>query len=76
MTEDDLEKRLYEIIGPYKCTVQNPAGVYFYFDEGEEKPYRIADDWASENFATYEELLVAAHKWRASFDDDNAHIKY
>lgn len=62
------ETELNAAIGKYRASGTNPCGVCFYFDETEEKPYRIADDHASESFDTYEELLEAASDWKDAFD--------
>lgn len=62
------EDELNAAIGEYGCTDSNPCGVCFYFDSGEEKPFRIADDHTSESFAAYEELLEAASNWKEAFD--------
>jgi len=62
------EAELNAAIGKYCTSDSNPCGVSFYFDEGEEKPFRIADDQASESFETYDELLDAASDWKNAFD--------
>lgn len=65
---EQQESELNAAIGKYRATAINPCGVCFYFDEGEERPYRIADDHASECFGTYQELLDAARAWKDAFD--------
>lgn len=65
------ESELNATIGKYRTSDSNPCGVSFYFDQGEEKPFRISDDQVSESFSTYDELLNATIDWKDSFDDNN-----
>jgi len=71
MLTDTKLADLNAAIGEYKTSDSNPCGVSFYFDEGEEKPWRIADDGASDSFGSFGELLAAAKEWKEAFDFDS-----
>lgn len=49
--------------GPARCTDANPCGLVAYYDGGEERPWRIADDWVSLRFATADEAAEEAATW-------------
>ena len=63
MTVEQLAK-LNASVGQYDQT--EPRRVLFFFDEGDDKPYRITDEKASESFGSYEELLEAAQCWNGA----------
>jgi hypothetical protein len=62
----EIEARLTEIneaLGDTVAIHESPCGTVAYYDEGETLPWRIADDHASESFATAEEAVIAAAAW-------------
>lgn len=54
--------------GSYRVTGSNPCGLAAYYDEGEEKPWRISDDQASESFATPQEAMEGARAWAEAME--------
>ncbi len=48
------------------ATHDQPCGAVAYFDAGEKLPWRIADDYYSQNWASPEEALAAASTWAES----------
>lgn len=54
--------------GSYRTSASNPCGLSAYYDEGCDKPWRIADDQASESFATAEEAEHAAAEWAEAME--------
>lgn len=69
MITEKQETELNEIIGEHAPSPTNVNGVSFYFDEGEEFPYRIGCEHENESFATYEELVDATKSWKESLDN-------
>lgn len=55
--------RIEAAAGDYAVSDNNPCGLAAYYDEGKEKPWRIADDQASMSFATAEEAEAEAEEW-------------
>jgi hypothetical protein len=75
MTATEIEagtKQIEEAIGDYLCTHNQPCAAAVYYDEGEEKPWRIADDGASERFATVEEAVAGAEAWQEAMAAESA----
>ena len=72
MTATEIEsgvKQIEAALGEYLCTNDQPCAAYAYYDESEEKPWRIADDHTSERFATVAEAVVAAEAWAEEMAD-------
>jgi hypothetical protein len=55
--------RIEAAAGEYAVSHSSPCGLVAYYDEGETAPWRIADDWASERFATPDAAEDAASEW-------------
>lgn len=55
--------RIEAAAGDYAVSRSNPCGLAAYYDEGEALSWRIADDGASERFATADEAEAAAAEW-------------
>lgn len=62
-------KRIAEAAGDYAASDHNPTGLVAYYDEGAALPWRIADDHATEVFATAEEAEQAAEAWAEAFTE-------
>lgn len=56
--------RIEEAAGDYAVSHKNPCGLAAYYDEGNPLPWRIAEDGASDQFATADEAADAAESWR------------
>lgn len=54
-------------LGEYLASDDQPCAAYAYYDEGEAKPWRIADDHTSESFATLDEAITGAEAWAEAF---------
>ena len=55
--------RIESAAGPARCSDRNPCGLAAYYDEGDDRPWRIADDHTSASFATADEAAAAAATW-------------
>ena len=62
-------KQIEAAAGDYVASGENPCGLCAYYDEGEPKPWRIADDHASERFATPGEAIAGAEAWAEAMRD-------
>jgi hypothetical protein len=60
-TEQQLDQ--LEMATGNQCSESNPCGCSAYYDQGQKKPWRIADDHMSESYATFEEALADAPSW-------------
>ena len=70
MTTTNIQDRLNAIesaLGVAAASDDNPCGAVAYHDDGEAKPWRIADDSCGESYATFEAALSAAPKWLADY---------
>ena len=70
MTTMTIQDRLNAIefaLGVAAASDDNPCGAVAYHDDGEAKPWRIADDSCGESYATFEDALAAAPKWLADY---------
>lgn len=71
MTAQEIEAGIAQIevaLGDYLCTDDQPCTACAYYDEGEEQPWRIADDHTSERFATLEEAVAGAEAWAEAME--------
>ncbi len=76
-TTIELETQKIEAaLGHYLCSADQPCAAAVYYDEGEEKPWRIADDGASESFGTVEEAIEGAHSWAEAMSSEGAECCY
>jgi hypothetical protein len=55
--------RIEGLLGAARCTDANPCGAAAYYDEGDDKPWRIADDHNTARFATADEAADEAEAW-------------
>lgn len=62
-------KAIEEALGDYLCSNSQPCAAAVYFDAGESRPWRIADDGNSESFATVSEAVEAAKAWRQAMSE-------
>lgn len=62
---------LHAAMGRYNASDINPTGIVFSYNDGQQNPYEISDDYASESFSTYKELLTAAKSWRRDMDENS-----
>lgn len=60
-------ERIEEALGSALCSVDHPCAAVAYYDEGEELPWRIDDDWSSESFATVDDAIIGAREWEAAY---------
>jgi hypothetical protein len=59
----DVLTRIEESAGSGRASSDNPCGLIAMHIFGDERPWRIADDWSSDQFATAEEAAEAAEDW-------------
>ena len=59
-------KAIEKALGPALCSDANPCGAVVQYNEGEAKPWQIADDQHSEAFCTLEDAIAAAGGWSDS----------
>lgn len=65
-TTTSIESQLAQLekaAGDAACSKSNPCGMAAYYDADESKPWRLADDWCTESFSTFEEALASASSW-------------
>jgi hypothetical protein len=62
-------KQIEAAAGEYVASGENPCGLCAYYDEGEPKPWRIADDGNSSRFATLAEAIAEAKEWADAMRD-------
>lgn len=65
-------ERIEEAAGDYADGNIHPCGLVASYRRGEELPWRIADDWASEEFATAAEAVAGAAEWVKAMNADMA----
>jgi hypothetical protein len=53
-------RKLEAALGSARCTARNPCGTSAYYDVGESKPWRLADDQNWESFARFEDAMAHA----------------
>lgn len=56
-------------LGHALCSDSNPCGAVVQYNEGEAKPWRIADDHASEELDTLDSALAAAKEWSKYYSE-------
>ena len=66
---DEQQAEMNAVVGQYNRT--NTRQISVFFDEGDDTPYRISDEYSSESFASYEELLEAAKSWNDTSDQQS-----
>lgn len=75
MTPETIEagvKKIEAAAGRYRVTHANPCGIAGYYDAGEAKPWRVADDYESQSFRTLREAVAEARRWAKVFAEDAA----
>ncbi|MDH3719348.1 MAG: hypothetical protein OES79_14610 [Planctomycetota bacterium] len=53
-------------LGEAYCTRDNPCGAEVHYDHDEPLPWRIADDWISERYESFDQAIAAARHWNDS----------
>lgn len=72
MTANEIEagvKQIEAALGDYCVSNSHPCAAAAYYDEGNAKPWRIADDHTSERFATLEDAIAGAEAWADAMTD-------